>query len=307
MKKLIFWCKAVAVLVLVLVFLFAVVSPQYTENYNASILDKVKRLSSIDGPKMVLIGNSNLVFGMDSEMLEEAFQMPVVNMGVHGGLGNAFHEQMARINIQPGDIYIICHTEYDDDDSIPDPSLAWLTIENHFPLWRLIRLKDIPSMADAFSTYCKKALAVWAEGESADADPMYTRESFNVYGDNNYPRPVRDPSIVLPFEEQALPQIGEQCVQRLNALNREIVAKGATMLVAAYPIANGEFTPLVSDYAAFTESLAEALDAPVISYFPDYMIQYEYFYDTMYHLTNEGVAIRTNLLIEDIRFWMESL
>lgn len=304
-KQLLFWSKALAVLALTLFFVFGIVSPQYTENYNASILDKVKRLSSIEGPKIVLIGNSNLPFGINSERIEEAFDMPVVNMGIHGGLGNAFHEQLARINIQPGDIYIICHTEYDDDDTIGDPSLAWITIENHFSLWRLIRWKDVLPMADAFSTYLKKAIDVWVEGDTATEDPMYTRESFNVYGDNRYPREMRNPSITLSFEEQMLPQIGEKCVQRLNALNQEIVSKGATMLVAAYPIANGEYTPLVADYDAFSEALAEALDAPVISYFPDYMIDYEYFYDTLYHLTNAGVEIRTNLLIEDLRLWMD--
>lgn len=303
-KSFIFWCKAVAVLALVIFFVFGIVSPQYTESFNASILDKVERLTSIAEPKIVLIGNSNLPFGINSAQIEEAFQMPVVNMGVHGGLGNAFHEQLGKIHVQPGDIYIICHTEYDDDSL--DPSLAWITLENHISLWRLIRWEDISLMADAFSTYLKKAMDLWAEGNGNEVtDPMYARSSFNRYGDNVYPRPLRDPGIELPFEEQEIPKISEACVKRLNALNEELTAKGATMLVAAFPIANGEFTPLVSDYEAFTEVLSEALDAPVISYFPDYMIDYEYFYDTMYHLTDTGVEIRTNLLIEDLRYWME--
>lgn len=305
-KHVIFWCKLWLVFAIVVGFLFGIVMPQYTQSFTAVLLDKVERLTSIEGPKIVLIGNSNLVFGIDSAKLEEAFGMPVVNMGLHGGLGNAFHEQMALINVQPGDIYIVTHTEYDDDDQITDPSLAWITLENHFSLWKLLRTKDIPTMADAFSTYVKKALTLWAEGKGNEADtPMYGRNDFNTYGDNAYPRPSRDMQITLPFEEQVVPSIGQKCVDRLNTLHAMLMQKGATMLIAAYPIASGEYTPLVSEYDAFTEALTEALDAPVISYFSDYMLDYEYFYDTMYHLTNTGVAVRTDLLIDDIRYWME--
>lgn len=60
-------------------------SPQYLGNYQASLIDKVERLESIQEPKIVLIGDSNLAFGIDSERIEEAFGMPVVNMGLHGG------------------------------------------------------------------------------------------------------------------------------------------------------------------------------------------------------------------------------
>ena len=71
--------------------------PQYENGYCASLIDKVNRLKSINEPKIVLLGNSNLAFGIDSKMLEESMNMPVVNMGLHGGDGNAFHEEMAKI------------------------------------------------------------------------------------------------------------------------------------------------------------------------------------------------------------------
>ena len=306
-KKIMFWLKVVGVFCLVIGFLFGVVMPQYTESFNAAILDKVARLESMEGPKIVLIGNSNIVFGMDSQRLEEAFEMPVVNMGLHGALGNAFHEEMAKLNVQPGDLYIVCHTEYDDNDTILDPSLAWLTIENHLGLWRLIRPKDMWTMVDSYTTYLQKALMLWTEGMGNQADEaMYARRDFNIYGDNVYPRERRDEAVILPFEEQTVPPIGDICVNRLNALNAELTGKGATLLIAGYPIANGEHTPLVSEYEAFGEELSARLDAPVISYFSDYMIDYDQFYDTIYHLTAIGVQERTAQLIEDIRFWLET-
>ena len=74
-------------------FSYFVIGSQYQYNYQASLIDKVERLTSIDEPKIILVGHSNLSFGIKSEMLEEALGMPVVNLGLHGGLGNAYHEQ----------------------------------------------------------------------------------------------------------------------------------------------------------------------------------------------------------------------
>ena len=54
----------------------------------------------IEEPKIILIGNSNLAFGIDSEKIENSVGMPVVNLGLHGSLGNEFHESMAKKYIE---------------------------------------------------------------------------------------------------------------------------------------------------------------------------------------------------------------
>lgn len=136
-------------------------SPQYLGNYQASLIDKVQRLESIHEAKIVLIGDSNLAFGIDSEKIEEAFGMPFVNMGLHGGLGNAFHEEMARLNIAEGDIYIICHCSYSDDGLLKNSELAWITLENHPSLWKILRKEDYLPMIKSYPVYLKKCIALW--------------------------------------------------------------------------------------------------------------------------------------------------
>lgn len=100
-------------------------------------------MENIDGPKIVLVGDSNLAFGINSEDIEDAFNMPVVNMGLHGGLGSIFSERMARINVDEGDIYIILRWSFEGDGEI-EPSqveMIWTIIENHFKLWKLLRIE----------------------------------------------------------------------------------------------------------------------------------------------------------------------
>ena len=120
----------------VLFGLFCMISPQYLYSYNASLIDKIDRLEAINEPKIVLVGNSNLAFGINSEEIEDSFGMPVANLGLNSELGNPFLEEMSKLNVNEGDIYILCHTDYADDDTIGVPSV-WVTIEDHFHLWKI--------------------------------------------------------------------------------------------------------------------------------------------------------------------------
>lgn len=299
-----FLMKLLCVLTVLVFFMGVVVMPQYRYTYTASLCDKMERLKSIDEPKIILIGNSNLTFGINSEILEEAFDMPVVNMGLHGSMGNAFHEEMAKVNLNEGDIIIVAHTEYSDHDKITDPVTTWLAVENHPQLWRLIRPKDVPDMYFSFPTYAKRALTLWAskEGNEQDLGTVYSRFAFNEYGDVTFERKTR--SYTFTEKSVCVPKVNEICTNRLNELNRYVSDHGASLVIAAYPIAHGEFTPPAEEYVQFQTKLQEAVDCPVISDYRDYFIDYDYFYDTEYHLTNEGADLRTRQLVYDLKQWM---
>ncbi len=305
-KKIVLFLLILAVILVPITWtFFAVISPQYSDGYNASLLDKAQRLKSIEGPKIVLIGNSNVSFGFQSELIEEAYGMPVVNMGLHGGLDNAFHENMAKMNVQEGDIYVICHHTFADDGKIDDVELAWITLENHTELWGLVNRQDITSMCVGLPTYMKKASVIWglgliskeaAKNYNAETDACYSRDAFNEYGDVAYPREEG----TFEFKEQSLPEMNDTCINRLNELNEYLVERGATMVVAGYPIGKGEYTPPKEDFVEFQAKLAERLDCPVISDYRDYFFDYKYFYNSFLHLTTEGAELRTEQLIEDL-------
>lgn len=47
------------------------------------------------------------------------------------------------------------------------------------------------------------------------------------------------------------------------------------------------------------------MDCPVISDYTEYCMSPELFYNTYLHLTNEGAAIRTEMLIKDIKNFLD--
>lgn len=297
-RGIVFVAKLVVLFGMIIFFLIKL-SPQYLMNYQASLIDKVERAENIDEPKIVLLGNSNLAFGMDSEKIEEAIHMPVVNMGLHGGVGNVFHERMALLNVNEGDIYIICHSSYADNGEIGNKSLIWITIENHFDLWRILRMEDVKSMFEAYPAYLKKCLSLWITRDgNIDAGGVYSRSAFNEYGDIEW----EDNGCIYDFSEyqSSVPKISDNVVERLNNLSEYLESKGATLLLAAYPIADTPNRSSDEEFINFENELKEKMIAPVVSHYTDYIYPCDYFFDTNLHLNNVGKHARTNQLIEDL-------
>lgn len=297
--------KVAAYFAILFAIFFNVITPQYIHNYCASLLDKMERLESIDEPKIALLGHSGLSFGIRSKVIEDELNMPVVNMGLHGGLGNAFYENMAKINVTPGDIYVICHSDFTGDGGILNPAIAWITIENHWNLYRLIPTDQWYEMGLAFPTYVKKSLNLYlTDTGNGIEDSSYCRYSFNEYGDDIYSATHEEH---YEFPEDfvlSAPKIDEQTVRRLNELNRYVTSRGASLVICAYPIPYNEKTDAQA-FSAFGEELQERLDCTVISDYTDYFFPFEDFYNTEMHLTDEAAYRMSAQLAEDLKEYVE--
>lgn len=304
-KNIIFFIKCFVLVVILFLLCFHVIMPQYLGGNQAALIDKTERLESISEPKIVLVGNSNLPFGIVSEDMEKALGRPVVNMGLHGGVGNVFNEQAAKINVREGDLIVLSPSSFSDEGTIKNPELAWVTIENHLELYRFIPKKDVPAMIKAYPSYLKKCINLWINGiGNLDADEIYSRNQYNEYGDNISSRPKSVPE--LDLSEVAVPVIGDAYIERINALNQYVTERGATLVIAAYPIAYHDKAPSKRKYRLFEKELKEKIDCPVISEYTDYCMKPKYFYNTYLHLTNKGASIRTKKLIIDIQNYLEN-
>ncbi len=285
------------------------IMPQYDTLYNAALHDKIDRIETIEAPKIVLIGNSNVAFGFDSEMIEEAFGMPVVNMGLHGALGNAFHEEMSKLNVQEGDIYVVCHLSFYDNDEIGDGTVAWTAIENDLSAYRLVRIKDIPVLIKGYPAYLRKCIDLWRNGEGNQEwdGSAYGREAFNKYGDVAVLRMECKDQTMLgqsgqELEAQSYLSFNDTCAKRINKLNSYMQERGATLVVAGRPVCvDQEPSPeFEKSLVAYRELLDTELECEVISDYRDYCYDVSYFYDGMYHLNTEGARKRTSQLIMDL-------
>lgn len=304
-KKIQFILKLFVLLALVVVYTVALI-PQYEDSYNAALVDKVARLKSINEPKIVLIGNSNVAFGYDSKLIEEATGMPVVNMGLHGGLGNKFHDDMMDYNVTPGDIYVISHISYWRVDEIENPLLGWTTFENHKDLWHLVKENDYKNMLHSFTSYVKKLTErYYSYTDDSKGEGAYFRSSFNEYGDIATYREAtgRDfRSDIYP------PTVDKSEVDALNEWKKYLEDRGATLIIAGFPIITDQWPEyadekFMDDYQAQLEA---EMDCDVISNWKDYCYTSDYFFDTPYHLTTEGARLRSEQFVADLKKWQEN-
>ena len=255
-----------------------------------------------------MVGNSNIAFGINSKLIEDAVNMPVVNLGFHGGVGNAFHEEMAKINLNSGDIIIVCHSTFSDDNKIADLEQVWGAIEYHKDVWEILRPEDYLYVLRSFPRYwLRTLLKKITPGERVIAQGPYSRQGINKYGDAlvKPQKGQKSPEKIFLPGKMDIPEVNDTCAKRLNKLNEFAKSKGAVVLIAGYPIGKGENTPPVEKYKEFQKNLREKLECEVISDYMDYFIPYEYFYDTVLHLNEEGTDIRTKQLISDIKKWQE--
>ena len=297
-----FLCKLLVIVGSVILYLCHIV-PQYRDSYSGELAEKVARLKSIDAPKIVLIGNSNVAFGFDSEYIESEMGMPVVNMGFHGGVGNKFHDDMMDYNVTPGDIYVVCHHSYYCNDKIENPVLAWTAIENNKDLWHLIKREDIPQMIDSFPSYIKKCTNRYNTFEDRrPADIVYSKSAFNEYGDIYVEREYTGEDF---SEDIWIPVADESETERLNRWNEYMIERGASLVVSVAPIIYDQWPADDNEMNQYQKELEDALECDVISYWKDYAYDSEMFYNTQYHLNTKGAQLRSIQLVKDLKEWQK--
>lgn len=186
-----------------------------------------------------------------------------------------------------------------------DPVITWVTIENHYKLWKYVPKNEWLNMIRAYPTYIKKCIKnMEAEiSNLAENDECYSRLAFNEYGDNIYNEMHEEHFEFVDDYKSAVPEIDEKTVDRLNDLNDYIIDCGGIMYIAGYPIAikEADIEEQKIAFDDFSTDLQRQLNCKVISNYSDYLFDYKYFFNTRLHMTAEGARLRTEQLVKDLR------
>lgn len=68
---------------------------------------KIHAAQAVKTPRVLVVAGSNAMFGIDSGMLENFWQKPVVNLAVNAGLGLPYILDVSRRVARPGDIILM--------------------------------------------------------------------------------------------------------------------------------------------------------------------------------------------------------
>lgn len=272
----------------------------FHSSYQSMIQDKYRILMETESPKIIVVAGSSTAFGLDQEMLADACEgYQVVNLGVHAGFGHLFYSELAKANINQGDIVLLGY-EYGWQSSIAinGVDLIMSGIDGDLEMYTKIPVKEWPK----FIGY----LFAHAENKNLyeDATGIYSREAFDSEtGQMTMAREAAmeyDPSIFGTFNLTNV-AIADDVVDYLTDFKKYVEERGASVYFIAPPVVKDAVLNDDSEFFKLKELEEELIGIPYISDPTAYLFPCEWMSDAMYHCNSEGEKVRTKLLIEDLR------
>jgi hypothetical protein len=311
---------AVAALCLVVTIGIVVMVPEGNDYAEATLI-KHHRLEAINEPKIVLVGGSNLAYGIDTRLMEQHTHTPVVNMGMNGYFGVRYMLEEVRPSLRRGDTVVIA-LEYDNFFKPVEGTASNLLVivkanpsAFNYLSWRqrLDVLGAAPYVAqEKIIRILQEAAfgmrdAVFGAGQSQDdsyafIEQIETRAGFNAEGDL-----TSHLGVTWPFEHEqgtdpATP-VDPHLIPLLSDFNREMEARGVRVMISYTPLMrsfyDGHQAGIDRLHTLITEAGLRAPHPP-----SDYVYDDSLFFDTVYHLNAEGRALRSERLAEDINAFL---
>ncbi len=309
LKNLIIKLILLSIITMVVCAAILLLMPPKSDNYMYALKDKHTRLTSINSPKLVIIGGSNTAFGIDSELLENELEMPVVNMGIHVGLRLEYMINEAKPFIGKGDVIVLLpeytHLYYDVEAGF---TKAFYRANEVFPeAMNYIQPAKIPNAflqtyADLLQTKLKVLLIPTGAEQSKHVirnQKVYRRQSFNDQGDMVAHLSMSPQGFLKRddmFEQFLEDEISTEYFSLTNEFNEFVKSKGGKFMMSMAP------TPEAVYLEDVGQTIKTVLDAganyPILGSPGDFVYPDSMFFDTRYHLIKESRFDRTKKLAD---------
>ncbi len=310
--------QAIMLLMFVNVVLVAIVVLVPDGNdYALATIDKHARLEKIESPKIVLVGGSNLAYGIDSQTISATTNYDVVNMGMNGWLGVRFMLAEIAPALRDGDIVVLSF-EYDGYyANVDGVGRDLLMITKNRPAAMTALTADQFTSAYSMIPYAaqQKALRLVKEGlrslkpAPVDIDreltgwdiveSVETNSGFNRFGDLE-----SHLGIEWTFEREEgfdLTALGidPDVVGIVQAFSNEMDQRGVTVVVSYCPVMRAYYDQHRETINDLHHRLQSAgLRLPLS---PEEMVfDPSFFFDTVYHLNAQGRPVRTQKVLDSL-------
>ena len=299
-------------LVVGMLFLMAAgqVSPKY---YWVETLMARKNAAALaaPGPKVALIGGSNVLFGLRAGEVGRALGMPAVNLGIHGGLGPDYTLYEARKALRPGDVAVMAmeYTHYSDDTDGINKMVAGVSLSRgldyflHLP-WdvRARYLRHLP-----LDRLANKALGRFVAWKQRGGD-TYKADTVDANGDETADAST-DASRAKLAREMGRPRGAPVFLPRGRGVaamrsfirwcrERDVTVLATWPNTCALPAFRGE---AYERFEAAVRAFYAELGVPMLGDPAESQLPPELMYDTIYHPNDRGRELRTARFIAHLK------
>lgn len=276
-------------------------------SYNAVIIDKYKRLQETPSPKIVLIAGSNFAYGINSKLIADSLQKPVVNMAIHYDYGTKFMFNQISPEMHKGDTVIMGFEYIIESEGNKSEQLLmaryfpkakeWMKFEDIFEEIRensQLRIKT-------FKTVLERLLKnKEINYQVSDTTSVFFRGGTNEYGDlishYNNPSMTVIPRAILSDKVSLKDAIAD-----MNVFYKAMQVKGVKVyfVYPTYSKTNYDLDkPIIDKYQQEYQKYAKF---PILGKPADFVFADSLYHDMAYHLTQKGGEIRTQKIIQLVR------
>ena len=272
------------------------------DNYDFAMVDKFQRLQDTynEQRRIIFVGGSNLAFSLDSEKIQNEFNISVINTGLHAGVG-IFHEiDDVLPYVHANDIVVLCPEYWQISEAGNGTHSAWEIeiIINKKHLWQ-IRKKGFYDYPKDFAFFIQNVLKSGLSSFHFD-DDVYRRASFNEYGDIVKHLTDDPPATNEMFILHADYPFKIKYFKYFKNLVNELKKKNA-VVIFNYPICHeATFNANLDNIIETDDYLRNHLDVLFAGTKEEYICQRDMLFDTPYHANKQGREWRTNLVIKHL-------
>ena len=268
---------------------------------------KIELLETVQQPRIIFVGGSNIAFGLDSKTLSDSLNYNVINFGLHAGMGIRYPLEDCLQYVKQGDVIVI-QMEYQnffsggfgESETLPQLmfSTHWRNFSKLYPIQIGRVILGLPQIAYGnFKRLIKYPIKKTFNSPVATTKYEYLKSGFNEYGDeeSHWNLPKQDGNV----SKKETRDINNDFMEYLVIMINKYEAKGAKILLL----------PPVCPIASYKASHNDNIDKALIS------IGYPYIYEPSkmalsdtcsfnggYHVDKEGVRQNTQHIIDALRF-----
>jgi hypothetical protein len=264
-------------------------------------IDKNKLLETTPGPRIIFIGGSNLSFGLDSKRIKDSLNLNPVNTAIHISIGLKYMLASAERFIKENDIVVVSPEYHQFYGELANGKIELLSIVADVDP-SSIQLLDIPqyfSLIPYIPKYIQSKLIDRMNNEVEDSTiGIYDRKSFNAFGDAYIHWTL--PKQKVWAEKKIDGKFNNEALLILNKFRNIVEGKNARLFLSFPCYQDLSYKNSTEQIKSIEDELRKnkfiLLSEPERYVFPDSLM-----YNSPYHLTKEGVEIRTTFIIEDLK------
>lgn len=283
----------------VVIGFFLPATPRASESLLFAKSKKDYLLKNVRGPRIILVGGSNLSFGINSKTLKDSLKINPINTAIHAGVGLEYMMDNTMRYIQEEDIVIIA-PEYNHfyGRLLYGEEELLRTIADMEPL-RIFELKK-EQYKNTAKYILKYSFSKFKPTEyyGYQMNDIYSVYSFNQYGDV-YTHWELDQQKYQP-DGVIHDEYNPNAIKLIAQFQSDLEKKGAKLFVTFPSYQASSYDENVNSITRIQEEFYrngfEVLGTPERYRMPNSMM-----FNSSYHLLKKGVDYRTGLLIDDIK------